>query len=127
MKLITIDIDGILNNYPICWINYVNNELGTSYQSKEEIKSSIGIDEYNKIKDKYRNSYYKANIMVNYDSLRFLNRLSSEGDFVIFILTSRPILDKKRYPNLEQLTLKWLIKNNIPFDNLHYKFDDHFF
>lgn len=46
---ISIDIDGILNDYPVYRINYVNIELNTQFCSREEIKDKIGKENYKKI------------------------------------------------------------------------------
>ncbi|MBR1368144.1 hypothetical protein RJ53_01005 [Methanocalculus chunghsingensis] len=126
MKIITCDIDGVLNDYPLCWIKYVNNELSADFLTKEEIKSTIGHSDYDNIKDKYRWSEFKANLKCNRNMVNVLQLLKKQG-YLIMIVTSRPIGNKMKYPLLEDLTLNWLKKNRIPCDKLYYKFDDALF
>lgn len=114
MKYISFDIDGVMNNYPICWIDYVNRQLNANFNSREEIKLSIGEEKYKEIKDQYRNSDYKAELKFN-EKAKELADIFIQNDFKIIIATSRPFNNPK-YKNLKQNTLKWLKNNNFHYD-----------
>lgn len=114
MKYISFDIDGIMNNYPICWVDYVNDQLSSHYSSKEEVKLSIGEEKYKLLKDKYRNSEYKAELEFNVKA-KELADIFLQHDFKIIIATSRPFNNPK-YKNLKKNTLKWLNNNNFHYD-----------
>ena len=57
MKYISLDIDGIVNNYPISMYNYAFDELGLIVKSKNELieKLSLNKIEYADFKYNYRN------------------------------------------------------------------------
>jgi hypothetical protein len=118
MNYVSFDIDGIMNNYPICWIDYIGKELNKNFSqlTTEEIKIKVGLQLYNRIKDNYRNSDYKANLDFNLDAKILSDDIISEG-YKIIVSTSRPITSKK-YPNLRANTELWLQKNNFHFDIL---------
>lgn len=122
-RFISIDIDGILSDYPACWIAYVNLELRTKYSSREEIKFNIGENAYNELKSRYRKSEYKENIPVNIRFVELIRKIKENG-FKIIIFTSRPINDNN-YPELFSLTKRWLDKNNVFYDRITYKSSDH--
>ena len=115
---ISIDIDGILNDYPVCWINYVNNELNTQFCSRQEIKDKIGKENYKVLKKLYRESDYKENLPINKEFVNFIEKIRKYYEIIIF--TSRPIHDPN-YPNLLGLTERWLRKNNVFFNSIYFK------
>ena len=41
-KIWSFDIDGVLNDYPEVWLNYINIETNERFISKEEAKNSLG-------------------------------------------------------------------------------------
>lgn len=118
-KKVSIDIDGIFNDYPVCWLNYIKLTRGISYSSKEVARKELGEKVYSEIKDSYRTSEYKANLPVSEEARHFCRSLY-ERNYEIIIATSRPINNSK-YPHLFELTRRWLEKNDIPFDDLRYK------
>lgn len=118
-KTIITDIDGILNYYPACWVDYINTELGTKFKSKEEAKRYISLKAYKCIKDKYRNSTYKETLPINHDGLNLLEKLNIRN-YHIIIATSRPIEDPN-YNNLKTITMNWLNYNKVPYSDIIYK------
>jgi uncharacterized HAD superfamily protein len=112
---VSFDIDGILTNYPECWVRYANNQLGTNYDSKEEMVSELG-PKYSEIKSQYRKSDNKANINPKQKFVKVIKNLNNNGNDII-VATSRPI-DSNEFPNLRGLTKKWLMKNSIPHKKL---------
>jgi hypothetical protein len=117
MRVVTIDIDGILNNYPDCWLDYIAQETGQRFSSMKEAKSVLPEDEYKKIKSRYRTSGYKRTLPVNPGAVEVTRKLREKG-FRIIVATSRPFAD---YPGLQELTRGWLEDNNISFDDLEKK------
>ena len=114
------DIDGILNDYPLCWLRYLAEKCGTLYETVSLAKQYE--KEYRQYKDDYRNSLYKASLPVWRKNRDVINLISSRG-FNPIIVTSRPILDNK-YPDLYSRTLQWLKNNNICFSDFDYKDPD---
>ena len=95
-KTCTFDIDGIISDYPNCWLKYINIKASTSFTSKDVAKKTIGIDKYNYYKDLYRKSSYKANLPINNGAIETIHQVWEKG-YNIVIATSRPF---DRYPNL---------------------------
>ena len=115
-EVITCDIDGILTDYPKCWLNYLKEKCGTLYSTVAEAKKNE--PKYKIYKDMYRESEYKANLPMNEHNKEVLKRLSDTYD--IIFATSRPINDK-RYPHLKDNTYNWLKKNGLIFQELVFK------
>lgn len=113
-KICTIDLDGVLNYYPDCWVDFINRETQSNFKNKNECKKELSPKKYAFLKDKYRKSNFKANLRVRNDALELLKHLRDEG-YSIVIVTRRPFED---YPSLADMTRKWLDKNNVPYDML---------
>ncbi len=111
------DIDGILNDYPLCWLSYLAEKCGTLYESVSLAKQYE--KNYRRYKDDYRNSLYKANLPVWRKNRDVINMITSSGLDAI-IVTSRPILNS-RYPDLYGRTFQWLKNNNINFSDFEFK------
>jgi hypothetical protein len=125
--LFSVDIDGVLNDYPYCWLEFILINTGLKFTTINEAKNNLGRDRYIEIKSNYRSSIYKENLPFAKDGVKFLNLITTLG-FKIVVATSRPIKDKK-YPDLHGLTMRWLNKNNINplhlvFKNLEVSFVD---
>ncbi|MBN9300128.1 MAG: hypothetical protein J0I41_24230 [Filimonas sp.] len=116
-RLITCDIDGILNNYPQCWLDFLEIESGIKHLSVEDAKKNEPA--YRKHKDNYRKSSFKANLPVNALAVQLLQALNAKG-YRIVMATSRPI-DDISYPELRSVTESWLHKNAVPFHKLVFK------
>lgn len=117
MKYISFDIDGIMNDYPKCWIRYLNSRIEENLSleiSTKEAKSIVGLELYKNLKDDYRNSDYKANLEFNTDAKLLADDFIKEG-YKIIISTSRPFNDS-RYKKLKKNTISWLKKNSFHFD-----------
>jgi hypothetical protein len=121
-KFISIDIDGILNNYPICWLNFIEQQTGKVFSTTNEAKLILGDDRYKDIKYKYRTGGCKATLPV-YDYAAAATQLILDKGYSIVITTSRPF---ETYSGLEELTRNWLINNHIKFNYLHKKRADLF-
>lgn len=114
------DVDGILNDYPICWLRFLAEKTGNLYETVSLAKQYE--KDYKRLKDEYRNSSYKANLPVWRKNRDVINTLVSKG-LELVVVTSRPILDKK-YPDLHSRTIQWLKNNDIFFSEFEYKDPD---
>lgn len=117
IKMCSVDIDGILNYYPDCWIDFINQEKKLNFKDKNEAQEGLTIGEYRHLKDEYRKSDFKANLKIRKDALKILKLLKNKKYFIL-IVTARPFED---YPLLFATTKNWLEKNNFPFDALEKK------
>lgn len=116
-RWISCDIDGILNNYPECWLDYLADRCGVRYPNVHEAKNSETF--YKEYKNDYRRSEFKANLPVDPTGAALVHGLAERG-YSIIMATSRP-LTHPSYPALYDLTRNWLLKNDIPFDTLLFK------
>lgn len=115
-KIITCDIDGVLTDYPNCWLKFLQEKCGTLYNSTNEAKENE--PRYYYYKDLYRESVYKANLPIIESNKQALNQLAEKFD--IIFATSRP-LNNKKYPNLKENTYNWLKNNGLRFKELRFK------
>ncbi|OOE93157.1 hypothetical protein [Salinivibrio sp. AR640] len=121
-KYISFDIDGVLNDYPLCWLIYLNNYYLTNYTDIKKARLELGEEKYKKAKYLYRTSGYKLNIPFNFDGLELALFLKNQG-YHILVSTSRPIYNRY-YGDLKNLTSQWLIKNKFPYDEIVFKMDE---
>lgn len=115
-KLVSIDIDGVLNDYPKIFVKYANFVLRKKYKNIFDLKKSINEPTYRTLKDNYRHSLYKYNYKIHSNVLhliKFLIRLNVD----IIFLTRRNLNDKFILSN----TKKWLKKHNIKFIGIYQK------
>lgn len=115
-KIITCDIDGVLTDYPFCWLKYLQEKCGVLYQTTEEAKKHE--QKYTIYKKMYRQSNYKACLPINECNKNALNQLALQYD--IIFTTSRPINDDE-YPMLRTNTYNWLLNNGLKFKELRFK------
>lgn len=113
-KICGIDIDGVLADYPKCWVDFVNAELAESFENLDVIKDSLSYNVYRALKDKYRSSGYKRYLPVVDGASEFTQELKKK-DYEIVVLTKRPFA---RYPSLQKMTIDWLKNNDIAFDSI---------
>lgn len=111
-----IDIDGVLNTYPDCWVNYINIQKGTSFNTLWEAKERLSYADYKAIKHKYRSSGIKASLPVANDAAKFLH-WSRQCDLMVVLLTARPV---DRYPRMWKDTLDWLNLNELYYDKVEF-------
>jgi hypothetical protein len=119
-RIVSFDIDGVLNNYPDCWLKYLNEKTQLSFESIFIAKEKIEVEKYKSIKDEYRlmgeNSTYTIS---NNEMVQVINKFHDAGFYVI-ISTSRPLISLK-YPNLYNHTYSWLLNEGVKFSELIYK------
>lgn len=107
------DIDGILSDYPDCFIRYLQVEHNLSYENKEAAKADLKAN-YRQYKDLYRNSNFKYQLPYNKDAIEFYKNLSQQN-IPLFFSTSRPF---SQYPHMFDKTKEWLKNSGIEFVDL---------
>lgn len=121
-KICAVDIDGILSDYPKCFIDWVNEngnldfKIETMKDFRREPKKLL------EMKHLYRVSRTKRNLPVKNNVVNAMKKLKNEG-YHIIILTTRPA---KKYSKLYIDTLVWLENNRIPFDYLKFVEEEKF-
>lgn len=111
-KVIIFDIDGVINNYPICLFEWAKKKFGIKYKVGDDLRNKVDLKTYNEIKESYRLSGEKRNLPVNEGIVSVMRKLKGRGETLI-LYTIRPIL---KYKRIFSDTLYWLKKNRIPFD-----------
>ena len=126
-KICYLDIDGVLNDYPECWLNFLKARLSSdsrnTYVLKDlnRAKNNIPYQVYKDLKWEYRESGYKEDIISTPNASKVTGNLRAMG-YHICIITSRPV---KQHPSLFKQTVNWLNKNNIRYDDLIFDEDKH--
>lgn len=119
-KIVAVDIDGVLADYPLSFVRFINKEMGTRYDVKDvctyDIYSDLGISKQTGLvlKDKYRQFGMKRYIPVIEGAKEFLESLKGAG-YTVVLLTSRPY---KEYYRIYADTMEWLKRNGLPYDYL---------
>ena len=115
-KLVSLDIDGVLNDYPKIFVKYANFILRKKYKNIFDLKKSVNKSTYIKIKNHYRHSFYKYNSKIHSNALNLIKLLIKLNADIIF-LTRRNLKNKFILIN----TKKWLRKHNIKFKGIYPK------
>ncbi len=116
-KYLSFDIDGIINNYPNCFLDYFNSQK-TNLPKVNNINylKNNHKELYKFFKHEYRLSDYKYNVPVNQIVRELINKLSNS--YGIVILTTRPF---EEYEGMYSRTYNWLRSSGIKFDFLDIK------
>ncbi|MDE2292096.1 MAG: hypothetical protein KGL53_08430 [Elusimicrobia bacterium] len=114
---VTTDLDGVLNHYPQCWVDYINLESRSEFATKAEALQALGKTRYADLKDRYRRSSFKATLPPRKEAVELLRQLDAAGHRIV-VTTTRPFL---RYPGLFEMTAAWLRNNGIPHASLERK------
>lgn len=113
-KVCVFDIDGVLNYYPKTWVDFVNEETGSNFESLNIMKDNLSYRQYKALKEKYRISGVKENLDIRFRAKEAIDGLRELG-YKIIIISARPVT---KYSTLYKQTVNWLTKNGIEFDNL---------
>lgn len=116
-----VDIDGVLDYYPQCWVDFVNASLGTTYKDLYEVKQNMPYSVYKNVKEMYRVSGIKEDLAVRENAAVLLNWLHDQ-DYYIIVMTARPIV---KYNDLLMQTTRWLNKNALYYDFLYFSDEKH--
>ena len=126
-KICYLDIDGVLNDYPECWLrflreNYLTSRLGCGQiEDLNIVKGQVPYQKYKDAKWEYRESGYKTTIPTTPMAPEITYDLHQRG-YHIVIITARPV---KEHPSLFKQTIDWLQQNKIEFDDLIFDGDKH--
>lgn len=120
-KICIFDIDGVLNYYPDCYVDFVNEQLSQKFNSLEEIKNTLCYSDYKRIKEHYRTCGIKEDLQVRENAKTILRTLKQLGYYII-ILSSRPV---DEYNSLIIQTTNWLKKNQLEYDYLAFGQEKH--
>jgi len=111
-KIISLDIDGVVVNYPCQMYDYAEKYIGFKPKSKSELIDALKEKRlaYEEFKIQYRKKYEcidsdKCEATITSDFWEFYGILSKEGKFDIVFRTTRPV---KSYPNQLKNTNRWL-------------------
>jgi len=113
-KLVALDIDGVLADYPKSFQNFIKDETGVwvdikSYDLYGEYGAVLGQDKVRELKHQYRESGQKQNIPLCPGANDLCDRIHQAGYNIVF-LTSRPV---KQYGRIFADTMTWLEKNGL--------------
>ena len=118
-KIIGVDIDGVLADYPKGFLNFIEKETGIKlnivlkkYFLFDEVGKIIGTEKVKELKHKFRSSGEKRNLEVINNAKEGLNYLKQQG-YTIVLLSARPV---KQYNRIFPDTIEWLQKNNLVYD-----------
>lgn len=109
-----IDIDGCLVDYPNVFLSWVFEFKGISFSSLQDLKDSMSLNKYEKLKHSYRVSGIKRQLPLLPNALETLSVIKSRG-MKIWIATTRP-----EWEPVASDTKYWLDKNNLPYDDLFF-------
>lgn len=112
-KIAVVDIDGVLNDYPLTFIDYCKN-VGYEVETLTEIKQKLTYSEYLQVKADYRSSDFKHACKPKKDAVELLNALHSKG-YLVFIITARQLFEGTQLLQ----TINWLKVNDLKYDYIY--------
>jgi hypothetical protein len=107
-KLALVDIDGCLTHYPATFLDWTELNHGQRWDTIEQMKARLSLEDYKKIKWEYRLSGAKASLPVRDLAVESLTAIAS-GGFEVKLITSRP-----DHPLNVKFTNEWVRKNFGP-------------
>jgi hypothetical protein len=116
-KIISIDIDGTLTDYPKPWLSFLGTQVGQEFNSVFSAKNTIGFENYRYYKRLWRISPEKYSVPVRIEMKELVEFIYSQHGKV-HLNTSRPF---DHYPQMHKQTTDWLIRNSIRFESLNKK------
>ena len=114
----SFDIDGVLNNYPILWLDFLFSKTKKRFENTENAKLELK-ENYGILKHQYRTDGIKFNYLID-NEIKCLFELLNSQKKQIIISTTRPF---DKYPMMYNQTVEWLIRNNIKFSKLTKKYN----
>lgn len=120
-KVVAIDIDGVLGEYPYWFLKFIFDKTGYNLNSLYEAKAQFGTIKYEELKSSYRQSGYKATMPASKNASEFTHLLHKKG-YKVIILTARPY---KEYYTIYPDTLNFLKNNEIYFDAIVWDKEKH--
>lgn len=121
VKVVGVDIDGVLNDYPACFLRWIENMGIGCAGGLKVLKEKVGVDRYRELKSAYRESGEKVNQMVKKGARELLNGLQLLGCAVV-ALSRRPYW---RYHRIYADTLEWFERNGMDIDAILFHSEKH--
>ena len=109
--MLYIDIDGVLNDYPESYIEYLSKANGRNFDTTFEAKVNIPYYDYTCIREGYRREI-EPYLRPNDNIIRVLNCSPYEN----IIVTKRPIYKYQHMHN----TMNWLKRSRLRYQHLVY-------
>ncbi len=118
-RIVGVDIDGVLADYPYHFVNFINEKIGTNYKP-EDITTydlyygclGLPVQIVKNLKDEFRQSGQNRYIPLIKGAKDFLKELQEDG-YRIVLLSARPY---KKYKRIFADTQEWLKKNKLVHD-----------
>ena len=120
-KICALDIDGVIVDFPTCYINFINKELGTKFNTMFDVNKKLSKKQLMDIKDKYRKSGAKQSVGVLPEAKKLITSLKQMG-YSIVLLTKRPY---KKYLRIFADTKINLDNNGIKYDAILFDSEKH--
>ena len=117
-NIISLDIDGILTDYPKCWLQFLYLQTGKNFKSVQHAKIKLK-DDYSRLKSVYRRSEYKEFLPLLPQAELMLNFFRDKG-YNFVVSTSRPILSPD-FPALYTISKNWVSRNVGPDCPVYFK------
>lgn len=114
--VVIFDIDGVINNFPDCFLDWVYERTNVRFASVESMKQKLDLKTYQELKIEYRLSGEKRNQPIIQETLNLMNILKERRETII-LFTNRPVT---KYKVIYTDTLVWLNKNNVPFEAIYW-------
>jgi uncharacterized HAD superfamily protein/NTP pyrophosphatase (non-canonical NTP hydrolase) len=117
-KIAGIDIDGVLGDYPRSFVEFINEQLGTTYDYRTvksyDVGAALGLppEVSASLKHMYRETGQKRFIPVIEGAKQFLDELKYMG-YIVVLLTSRPY---QQYKRIYGDTQYWLAEGKLQYD-----------
>jgi hypothetical protein len=118
--MISVDIDGVLNEYPNNWLHFLANRFNVNFESIEDAKKQLTYHQYKLMKLEFRKSSYERHTPPRKRVIQSLNNLTNQSHKIV-VHTSRRILE---WPWYFDLTHEWLLDSGLRFDILTLKTPD---
>ena len=111
-RVAAFDIDGVLNNYPQSWLDFINANNEFPIHDLRDAKKLLSYQRYKELKQAYRKAGEQASVAS--EASLVTAELKSLG-FKIVLITLRPF---ELYDNLYKDTIHWLEDNKITYDSV---------
>jgi hypothetical protein len=117
MLKVSFDIDGVISDYPIHFLDYVYIQLSKRFTDLHACKSILGIEIYEEMKARYRQSTFKYQIPIHSEIVEISKDIYRNGGQVS-VHSSRPFTS---YPNMLRNTTDWLVNGGMSFEKISEK------
>jgi len=116
-----VDIDGVLVDYPNCFIAFINERLNKFFVTLFDVNKELSKKEIMDIKDEYRKSGAKQNVAVIASGKNLIAELKNMG-YSVVLLTKRPY---KKYLRIFADTKINLDNNGVQYDAILFDSEKH--